>query len=275
MSNISKEDVENIVKETMTEQMEGLYSALNSVVTSVRRDFKLNYLNLIARSLEAEAKENINSFQCAFPHAQEKKCKNTVNTYISKYTRAIASGDIEGAFDVLDDLEDAADTIISKMDDTANCKSDWLSISKIVKRHKDIAQSHAQFSSSSITPNLSDLDFDTEELYENFIFPMSHTLRIQIVHALVEGPKRFTELKDMLDVKNTGLLVHHLKPLTEAGFIAQDYKKEYNLTDRGVSVARELGKVSKLLNPERDVLPAIEDAIPTVKQLRVINQSKS
>jgi predicted transcriptional regulator len=67
---------------------------------------------------------------------------------------------------------------------------------------------------------------------------------------LKSGSKRFTTLKNELNVKNTGLLVHHLKPLTAASLVVQDHRKQYSLSDKGFIIARYFAQITAAMHPE-------------------------
>lgn len=82
------------------------------------------------------------------------------------------------------------------------CKSDWKNILKILNRHKEIARDiSVQFSERNVPADIGEINFNPNEMYDEIVFPLSHSLRIQIIHQLKSGTKRFTNLKNELKVK--------------------------------------------------------------------------
>ena len=112
-------------------------------------------------------------------------------------------------------------------------------------------------------------------MYDEIVFPLSHSLRIKIIHQLKSGTKRFTNLKNELKVKNTGLLVHHLKPLIEANIVQQDFQKRYQLTDKGLMIVKHFSKIFTGMHPEdeEEITLGFIDKMdsPNVKKLPVLN----
>lgn len=252
--NLSKEELKSIIHETMEEKLSPLKEEIDTLNNSINRDLKLNYLNSIGRLLEREAKDTIDSFSCSYHNKTELACKNMLNEYISKYTSSLAMGDMANAFSILEEFQNKAEENARDFDKGNHCKKDWAKVSRILKRHKDVAKDvSALFTTREVPVDIGEMNFTPEELYDNFIFPLSHPLRIQIIHALKSGSKRFTTLKNELEVKNTGLLVHHLKPLTEAELVTQDYKKEYSLSDKGFTVARYFAQLTAAMHPDDPV----------------------
>ena len=93
------------------------------------------------------------------------------------------------------------------------------------------------------------------------IFPFSHPLRIQILHTLKSGSKRFTSLKNELNVKNTGLLVHHLKPLTDCNLVFQDHRKQYSLSEKGFIVVRYFAQLVAAMHPETPITISMQPLV--------------
>ena len=62
---------------------------------------------------------------------------------------------------------------------------------------------------------------------------------LQIVEALLEGPRRFTELERALGDVNPKMLTVRLRELVESGLVSRTYyaevppRVEYSLTERG------------------------------------------
>ena len=269
MSSLSKSDMKSILEEVIEEKM----GALESEIAGIKTTMTAQYLNSIGRLLEREAKDTIDSFACAYHPATEINCKSSLKGWISSYTNALSMGDLAEAFTVLNDFIEEAEHNVKDLDKGSHCKSDWKDILKILNRHKEVAKDlSAQFTNRKVPADIGELDFNPKEMYDEVVFPLSHTLRLQIIHALKSGSKRFTALKDELDVKNTGLLVHHLKPLTESGIIHQDFQKRYQLTDRGFMVARYFSQIAAAMHPEDAATVTIGTIEhPRVKKLTVIN----
>jgi len=259
------------MKSILEDVMEEKIGALENEIAGIKSTMTAQYLNSIGRLLEREAKDTIDNFACSYHPATETNCKNSLKKWISRYTNSLAMGDLAEAFSVLNDFKEEAERNIEDLDKGAHCKSDWKDILKILKRHKDVAKElSAQFTNRKVPADIGELDFNPDEMYDDVVFPLSHTLRLQIIHALKSGSRRFTALKDELEVKNTGLLVHHLKPLTESGIITQDFQKRYTLTDRGFMVARYFSQIAAALHPEENTTVTIGSQ-PSVTKLTVLN----
>ncbi|MHA2501307.1 MAG: ArsR/SmtB family transcription factor [Candidatus Kariarchaeaceae archaeon] len=269
MSRSEKEDLKTLFEEVIEEKL----GALESEIAGIKSTMTAQYLSSIGRMLEREAKETIDDFACSYHPATEMNCKSSLKGWIAQYTNALSMGDLPEAFAVLSDFKEEAKKNVSDFDKGAHCKQDWKEIQKILNRHSDVAKDlSAQFTNRSVPADIGELDFSPEEMYEEVIFPLSHTLRLQIIHALKSGSKRFTALKDELDVKNTGLLVHHLKPLTEAGIIDQDFQKRYLLTDRGFKIARYFSQIAAAMHPQETTVTL--GAQPSVTKLPMVSSSK-
>lgn len=270
MSSISKSDMKEMLEDVIDEKI----GALEAEIAGIKSTMTAQYLNSIGRLLEREAKDTIDSFSCSYHPATETNCKNSLKTWIGNYTNALAMGDLAEAFSVLNDFQEEAKSNVEDLDKGAHCKSDWKDILKILNRHKEVAKDlSAQFTNRKVPADIGELDFSPDELYDEVIFPLSHTLRLQIIHALKSGSKRFTALKDELEVKNTGLLVHHLKPLTESGIIHQDFQKRYALTDRGFMVARYFAQITAAMHPEEATTVTI-GAHPSVTKLPMVSSTE-
>jgi DNA-binding HxlR family transcriptional regulator len=65
-----------------------------------------------------------------------------------------------------------------------------------------------------------------------------------LVQQLADGPRRYSELKDKLDVMSERMLIQRLKELEQAGVILrnviddQPVRVEYQLTEKGRALAR-------------------------------------
>ncbi len=65
-----------------------------------------------------------------------------------------------------------------------------------------------------------------------------------LVQQLADGPRRYSELKDALDVMSERMLIQRLKELEHAGVILrnviddQPVRVEYQLTEKGRALAR-------------------------------------
>lgn len=251
LSNLSKQDFKSIISEVIRAEIEPIKKEIEEIKSSLNRDLKLNYLNSFGRLLEREALDTVNNFSCSYHNSTGVACKAFLKDYISKYTQALSIGDVANAFTILKDFNDFAVRNSEDSDKLSQCRKDWIEITRILKRHKDVAKDiSAIFVTREIPADIAELDFVPTELYEDVIFPFSHPLRIEIVHALKSGSKRFTTLKNDLDVKNTGLLVHHLKPLTNANLVIQDHRKQYSLSDKGFLVARYFSQLFEALKPD-------------------------
>lgn len=255
-------ELKKIIRDSIEEYVSPIKNELSELTSSINRDLKLNYLNSIGRLLEREALEAVETFNCTYHHTTGNACKNMLKEQFSKYAQAVAMGDMANALSILNEFEKQAQENSIDSDKSDHCNSDWKNVLRIIKRHKDIAKDvSALFTAREVPSDIAELDFQPEELYEEVIFPFSHPIRIQIIHALKSGSKRFTALKNELGVKNTGLLVHHLKPLTEANIVLQDHRKQYSLSDKGFTVARYFSQLSNLLHPEEPETISIQPLV--------------
>ena len=258
----SKSELKQIIQDAIDNQLIPLKEELENLNLSINRDFKLNYLNSIAKLLEKEALETTQSFSCSYHVATDKTCKNILGDYIGQYTEALSIGDIASAFSLLSDFEKIALANSKDVDKSANCKQHWDVVSRIIKRHREVAKDiSALFSAHQVPSDIGELDFSPDELYEEVLLPFSHPLRIKIVHILKRGSKRFTALMNELNVKNTGLLVHHLKPLTGGNLVIQDHRKQYSLSDKGFLVAKYFAQLSASLNPEAPITVTMQPLV--------------
>lgn len=268
LSNLSDE-LRELISSTISDQIQPvversneLEAAMEEMKLSINKDLKLNYLNSVARLLEKEAHELVDGFKCGYHPQTESQCKSWVKTHASMYASMLETGDIAQAFNVLEEFLKVAERNINDIDKNSRCMDDWQQIRKVLKRHHEFARDVGSlFMSSPVSSNLGEMEFDTELVHDEFILPLSHPLRIQILHALINTTKRFTTLKKELGVKNTGLLVHHLKPLTESDLVEQTYNKQYTLTDKGASIVRFLSQVTQSLLPLKPVKMNIQPLV--------------
>lgn len=99
-----------------------------------------------------------------------------------------------------------------------------------------------------------------------------------IVRDLVPGPRRFTDLFDGLPGISTDLLTDRLRSLETAGAVRRREVRTpvpaqlYELTDRGVELARLAGQLAKWGAP---LLPDIADAGDRMVNVRWILQSRA
>lgn len=246
----SKLDIKQVIRDSMEEYMTPLREEIEQLSKSINKDIKMNYLSTISRVLEKEAEDMVSNFTCAFDISTGLECKSNIKERISKYIQALAMGDIPNAMSEINQLEKNAKNNAYDPDRAGQCAHDWKAVVRIVKRHKDIMKElSSTYSTSNVPADVGEFNFDTEKLYTDVIFPFSHPLRIKIVHSLMEGGKRFTTLKNELNVKNTGLLVHHLKPLTEANLVIQDHRKQYSLSEKGYTVVRYFSQLTAAFEP--------------------------
>jgi DNA-binding HxlR family transcriptional regulator len=251
-----------LIQETIAKQIDPLKKEMDLLVESIDRDLKLNYLNSIARFLQKEAVETVDNFICSHQYSTSVECKQSLKSYFSKYTQALAMGDMANAFAILKEFEELAIRNVNDNDKGGNCPKDWRKIGKVLSRHKDVAKDmSALYMAREIPSDIGELEFSPEEIFKEVVFPFSHPLRIQLIYALKSGSKRFTTLKEELKVKNTGLLVHHLKPLTGSGLVVQDHRKQYLLTEKGYIVAKYFAQIAAAMHPEEPTMVNVQPLI--------------
>ena len=78
----------------------------------------------------------------------------------------------------------------------------------------------------------------SDDLFE----AVSHPLRIEIIKALAEKPKRFADIKRALKINSSGLLDFHLKKLDDLVTVE---KGCYALTEKGFAALQAVETVSK------------------------------
>ncbi|MHA2105821.1 MAG: DUF7347 domain-containing protein [Candidatus Hodarchaeales archaeon] len=258
----SKSELKHIIKNTISELLLPLKEEVEHLNTTISRDLKLNYLNSIARLLKMEAMERINKFSCSYHITTDTTCKSLLRGYVNQYTDALAMADLAGAYSILTKFEDIAIQNVNDSDKISNCNKDWEVVSSLVNRHREVArEASTLFSSQEIPSDINNLEFSPEQVYEDIIFPFSHKLRLKIVNKLKSGNMRFTDLKNELNVKNTGLLVHHLKPLTEKNLVIQDHRKQYSLSDKGFLIVKYLAQLSESLQPETPITVSLQPLV--------------
>ncbi len=259
---IEIDDLKKIIKEAVDEQIRPMQEEFDNLATQINKDMKINYLSTMARALEREANQVIQAFECSYDVKSGQSCKSSIKSRIANYSQSLAVGDVANSLTIITQLHNDAKRNAFDSSRTANCNRDWKEISKIVSRHKEIVKDlSASITPNSIPSDLGELEFDPQSLFSEVIFPFSHILRIQIIHALKSGSKRFTALKNELHVKNTGLLVHHLKPLTEAGLVVQDHRKQYSLSEKGYTVIRYLSQLNDALTPKEPLISMIQPLV--------------
>ncbi len=247
-------ELQLMIQKALKDEIEPLKQEFSLLNETIIRDLKLNYLNSIGRFLEREAIEAVGNFNCSYHVSTDIACKSLLKDYISKYTQALTMGDMANAFSILKEFNSLATENANDNKKIANCTQDWIKILRILNRHKEVAKDiSALFSAREVPSDIGELDFSPQELYDEVIFPFSHPLRIQIMHTLKSGNKRFTTLKNELKVKNTGLLVHHLKPLINSNLVIQDHRKQYSLSDKGFIVARYFAQLTAAMHPEEPI----------------------
>lgn len=257
----TKSELRQIITDAIDERLTPIKEELTSI-NNINRDLKLQYLNTIGRVLEREALETIDNFSCSYHQSTGITCKSLLREQITKYTEALSFGDLASAFTILNAFDKMAKRNAGDKDKVLSCNKDWEAISRILKRHREIAKDiSALFSAREIPSDIGELDFSPEELYNEVIFPFSHPLRIQILHTLKTGSKRFTSLKNELNVKNTGLLVHHLKPLTDSNLVFQDHRKQYALSDKGFTIIRHFAQLAAAMHPETPITISMQPLV--------------
>ncbi|MCY3413265.1 MAG: hypothetical protein INQ03_16615 [Candidatus Heimdallarchaeota archaeon] len=260
--NIDKEEFRKIINDTIKEQMAPLREEIDTLASRINNDIKINYLSTMARALEREANQLIQTFECSYDVQTGQSCKSDIKTKIANYTQSLAVGDVANSLTQITRLHNEAKKKAFDSSRTANCNRDWKQVSQIVSRHKEIVKDLSTSLSTNNAPSdLGELEFEPQNIFDEIIFPFSHILRIQIIHTLKNGPKRFTALKNELEVKNTGLLVHHLKPLTEAKLIIQDHRKQYTLSEKGYMVVRYLSQLADALSPKEPIVSMVQPLV--------------
>lgn len=257
----------------IVERLDELDSRIENVSKSIDQDLKLNYLNSVVRFLEREAVDLIETMTCSYKPETEVHCKTWVSLNIKGYLDNLSMGNLTGAYVMLKQFLNQVKRNSTDVEKNIHCRSEWLQLMDTLENHMNFIQEISTlFVPKHVTETLDDETFDPDFVSEMFIVPLSHPLRIKIIHALMTSSKRFTALKKELEIKNTGLLVHHLKPLSDSGFVTQNYKKEYLLTERGHLIARFLSQIDASLRPNSGM--GIES--PNIKnlnltELKVIN----
>lgn len=262
-------DVKQLIQHAIDDQMLVIQDEISNLRDSINNDLKLHYLNSVSRLLEKEAVTLIDSFKCPY-EAENTSCKNWVKKNVRNYALELEHGDIPKAFEILNQLlKEIEDGVVAE--GTRNpCRAHWTRLKETLDRHYELARDLKPLVERKMVRGMRDIDFDVEAIHEEFIVPLAHVLRMQILHALLNTSRRFTELKDMLGVKNTGLLVHHLKPLSEAGLITQNFKKDYFLTDRGYIYAQFLSEISMNLHSTKDLVAPLNPIVSSQLELNVI-----
>ena len=198
--------------------------------------------------------ESVNSMSCSYQPDTEIHCKSWVVSNIKGYLDNLSMGNLAGAYIQLRQFLAQVKRNALDVERNIHCRSEWMHLLETLENHSDFIQEISTlFVPQKFMTNLEDSSFDPDFISSEFIVPLSHPLRIKIIYLLTQSSKRFTSLKDELGIKNTGLLVHHLKPLTDTDFVTQNYKKEYLLTDKGHLVARFLTQIDKSLRPENSI----------------------
>jgi hypothetical protein len=255
----SKSELIHIIQNAISELLLPLKEEVEHLNITINRDLKLNYLNSIARLLKMEAIETFDKFSCSYHISTDITCKSLLRSYVNQYTDALAMADLAGAYSILTKFEDTAIQNANDLDKSSNCKKDWDVVSSLLNRHREVAREVSTlFSGREVPSDINNLEFSTKQVYDDIIFPFSHPLRLKIVNKLKSGNMRFTDLKNELNVKNTGLLVHHLKPLTETNLVIQDHRKQYSLSDRGFLIVKYFAQLSKSLKPETPITVTIQ-----------------
>jgi len=243
-----------IMDEQLSEKLTPLKEEVDDLMDTYSKDIRLNYLNSVARLLEQEAHQLVDGFTCSYHPQTGSHCKTWVKDHVSMYANALELGDFPYAFSLLEEFLKISQNNTKDADKNSSCVKDWEKISTVLKRHYDFVKDIGSLFLKQPVPNtITDVEIQAEKLYESFVSPLSHPLRIKIISSLTRNSKRFTALKKELEVKNTGLLVHHLKPLTDTGIIAQYLKKEYYLTDFGHTVARLLAQAQTSFLPSTPI----------------------
>ncbi len=271
--------IRGIVEDVLNEKLTPLKDDVDDLMETYTKDLRLTYLNSVARLLEQEAHQLVDSFKCSYHPQTGTHCKTWVKDHVSMYANALELGDFPYAFSLLEEFLKISQKNVEDDDKNPSCTKDWEQIGVVLKRHYEFVKDIGSLFLKQPVPNtITDVEVHADKLYEMFVSPLSHPLRIKIISSLTHSSKRFTALKKELEVKNTGLLVHHLKPLTDAGIIAQYLKKEYYLTDFGHSVARILAQAQTTFLPSTPVRVEMRPSVTNeperpkvVKTLPVVN----
>ena len=259
---LDTEDLKKIINESIKDQITPILEELDTLSTQINKDIKINYLSTMARALEREADQLIKNFECSYDVVSGQDCKSSIKAKVANYTQSLAVGDVANSLTIITQLHNSAKKNAFDSNRSSNCNRDWKEVSKIVSRHKEIVKDlSATIIPNNVPTDLGELNFDPKTLFENVIFPFAHILRIQIIYSLKNGSKRFTALKNELEVKNTGLLVHHLKPLTEAKLVTQDHRKQYSLTEKGYLVVRYFSQLSEAIKPNENMISMIQPLV--------------
>ncbi len=268
-------DLFNEKFDQLIEKIADLDERVDELRKNIDQDLKLNYLNSVARFLEKEALELMGTMTCSYHLRTEVQCKSWVSSNISGYLENLSIGNLAGAQVMLKQFLQEIQKNMNNLDNNAHCRKEWKYLYETLSHHQEfIREISSLFVPQAVISNLQDASFDPDFVSESFLVPLAHPLRVKIIYSLKESSKRFTAMKEELDIKNTGLLVHHLKPLTDAGFVTQNYKKEYLLTEKGYMVAKFLSQLDASLRPENTVsIEKVKIGIDNVdwKELKVIH----
>ncbi len=253
------------------QQVNALTQKVADIQKTIDKDLRLTYVNSLSKFLRNEAEDMVERLSCGYHAKTELHCKNWISKNIRGYLQNLENGNLIDAKIFLESFLLEVKGNINDIDKNMHCREDWQTIYEILTRQLDLIKDVAiLFTPAEEQLATRKYDFEPSFINEKFISPLSHPIRVKIIYTLKEAPRRFTVLKDELEIKNTGLLVHHLKPLQDAGFVVQNYKKEYLLTEDGILVSKFLAQIDSQLRPTEPIRVNIEPV--KIKKLKVLNK---
>ena len=217
---------------------------------------KLNLRINLSSFWEEQKFLSVESQECPYDDNHRMNCQEEMKELLRGFSNKIRKGEFENGITELHQLIAETKKIIEKykvesdqIPDRTKCVMHWYRILSSLESQKEILAEIISISTEKSIRKPIYLDglpvetikhLDAEKTYQKFILPLSNPVRIQLLIAIFNGYKRFSDFERKIKLEG-GHLIYHLKPLMKAGFVVRDKNKNYLLTREGLEVLRVLG----------------------------------
>lgn len=170
----------------------------------------------------------------------KERCGKLFNEYFDQVQKACNYYETNLVFQILNDkLGEVEEKIASiSEDECKTCyKELYSSLQEIDQNLHEIAGKYVL----SLTPSRDKTDeFNARQIVKNFLKPISHPARLEIINHLLKGSRSFNQISEITGFKG-GHLIFHLKKIKETGLVRQDgVKGNYYITPKGVKIMKML-----------------------------------
>lgn len=205
---------------------------------SILTEFKKTFYNALIHHIYNDVTEGLEANMVEDCHMR-KECKSLFQTFLKDTAGLIMDENLSE--DTIDDYRLKLDGMRSEAP-YAQCSICFSEASKQLDQQIDLMRSlriYVEKQEEKI--DLSKMP--VESVAKTILEPLANKHRLQILKALAQKTKRFSELSEITGIRG-GSLLFHLNKLTSSGMILQRHDcGDYILTEKGYILLREISKI--------------------------------